>query len=730
MSENNNSNNTSAETNKKNPISSLINIAILAVAIYYIWQMPMILMVIVGFGAVVLIHELGHFIAAKSVGIRVEEFAIGMGAVLAGLSKQEKGLQLRVLPTIICDSKSNPKLVFTLPFLGGKGGETEYQVRLLPLGGFVKMLGQEDMGADQVSDDPRSFGNKAIWQRAIVVSAGVFMNLVSGAIAFMVVFANGVELSPAIVGETIPGSPAEQAGLIPGDKVLKINGETGSLMNFMDLTIASAFTSKDEKVVFSIERKDGTTKDIEISPKMNQEKGMKMLGIAPPETLTIDTIKSNTDAGMKAINKLANLGFEAGDTITHANGQPISLYGELKQFFKQKQDGVAPEPVTFSVVKANNTPTEAVIKPKLIGFDPEAGLPDLFNLYGMSPRISVTSVLKDSPAETAEIKEGDIIIRAGSIGWPTAEDLRETCEEYANKEMPVTVIRNESDGSIKEVEIKVIPKRKFSFVNILKMKSSPAMIGISMGTDLSETVVANSVEWIDEETSVDSKLPTDTTAMPRGAKIVKVNGTDIASWQDIYIQMQLARNSKCEIAFIAPGSQEIQTIDVFIPQTNKWETVTWQPDFGDFQQLPVKKLEEMFKGESMAQSFSMGIDATNGFLTQTYMTIKGMLTGSVNMKAASGPIGILGMSYTIASTKPLEYYVYMMAMLSVCIAVFNFLPLPILDGGLMVLLVVEKFMGRPLSMKTQEIINYIGLALILTLFISVTYNDLLRVLGG
>ena len=727
MSDNANSNNVE---NKKSPISNLINIAILAVAIYFIIDKPMILMVIVGFGAVVLIHELGHFIAAKSVGIRVEEFAIGMGAILTGLSKKENGLQLRILPTIITDNENNPKLVFTLPFLGGPGGETEYQSRILPLGGFVKMLGQEDMGADQISDDPRSFGNKAVWQRSIVISAGVIMNLISGAIAFMIVFANGVNLPPAIVGNTIPGSPAEEAGLLPGDEVLKINGNAGSLMNFMDLTIASAFTGEDENVVFNIKRKDGTITDIELAPKMNKQKGMRMLGITPPETLTIDTIKDDTDAGMKAINKLANLGFEAGDTITHANGQPITLYGELEKYFVQKEDGKTPAPVRISIEKANNNNSEVTIESTLIGYDPETGLPSLFSLYGMSPRISVGSVLPESPAEQAGLQKGDIITRAGSIGWPTSEDLREVCEEYAETEMPVTVIRKEGDAQAKELQISVVPKRKFSFLNVLKMQNAPARIGISMETDISETIVANSKAWKNEDTKFDTDLPTDASAMPRGSKIVKVNGKDISSWQDIYLQMQVCRNGKCDISFIAPGSEEQQVISVFIPETNKWETVTWQPDFGDFAKLPVKTMEEMFKGESLAQNFSMGIDATKGFLTQTYMTIKGMLTGSVNMKAASGPIGILGMSYTIASTKPIEYYVYMMAMLSVCIAVFNFLPLPILDGGLMVLLIVEKIMGRPLSMKTQEIINYVGLALILMLFVSVTYNDLIRVLGG
>ena len=220
----------------------------------------------------------------------------------------------------------------------------------------------------------------------------------------MIVFAAGVNLPPAIVGDTIPGSPAEQAGLLPGDEILKINGKTGSLMNFMDLTIASAFTGKDENVVFNVKRKDGTIKDIELSPRMNKQKGMKMLGITPPDTLTISAIEGNTDAGMKAINRLANLGFEAGDTITHANGQPITLYGELKKFFKQTKDGSAPETVNLTVEKANNSTTEVSINSELIGFDPTLGVPTLFSLYGMSPRISVGTVVEGSPAAEAGLE--------------------------------------------------------------------------------------------------------------------------------------------------------------------------------------------------------------------------------------------------------------------------------------------------------------------------------------
>ena len=87
-------------------------------------------------------------------------------------------------------------------------------------------------------------------------------------------------------------------------------------------------------------------------------------------------------------------------------------------------------------------------------------------------------------------------------------------------------------------------------------------------------------------------------------------------------------------------------------------------------------------------------------------------------------------SYTIAQKKSLTYYCYFMAMISVCIAVFNFLPLPVLDGGLFVLLIIEKIKGSPVPMKIQEIITYAGLAMIGVFFLYVTFQDIMKLYTG
>jgi regulator of sigma E protease len=91
-----------------------------------------------------------------------------------------------------------------------------------------------------------------------------------------------------------------------------------------------------------------------------------------------------------------------------------------------------------------------------------------------------------------------------------------------------------------------------------------------------------------------------------------------------------------------------------------------------------------------------------------------------------GPVGIISFSYRIVAEQPFVYYVYFLGLISACIAVFNFLPLPPLDGGLVVLLLVEKIKGSALSERTQGVVAYVGWVLIGGFFLYVTFNDIVR----
>jgi len=145
----------------------------------WFWNVVNILKVVFGLGFVIFIHELGHFVLAKWNGVKVEKFSIGFG------------------PTL----------------LGFKRGETEYVIAAVPLGGFVKMLGEEPADEASKSTDPRAYSNKSVGARMAIISAGVIMNVILGLGCFVYAYGQGMVEMPAKVGGVEPASPAYDAGM-------------------------------------------------------------------------------------------------------------------------------------------------------------------------------------------------------------------------------------------------------------------------------------------------------------------------------------------------------------------------------------------------------------------------------------------------------------------------------------------------------------------------------------
>ncbi|TJX16213.1 RIP metalloprotease RseP [Tissierella creatinini] len=185
---------------------------------------------------VVLLHELGHFTVAKLSGIKVNEFAIGMG----------------------------PKLLQTIK------GETQYTLRLLPIGGFVKMEGE-----DENSTDPRSFNKVSPFKRIATVAAGAIMNFVLAIVVLSIVaFYTGMPTTT--IDEVIKDSPAEINGILEGDRVISINGKDISSWRDLTDTISSSNESKDMEVLLT---RNGEERLIIVQPE--EDNGRTIIGIIP-----------------------------------------------------------------------------------------------------------------------------------------------------------------------------------------------------------------------------------------------------------------------------------------------------------------------------------------------------------------------------------------------------------------------------------------------------------------
>ena len=216
---------------------------LLSFALPSIAHIGMLLLLVLGFGFVIFWHELGHFLAAKWVGIRVDQFAVGFGQALFSWRKgigfrvgnTQKDFRERAEQHLMAREKSElqlkEKLGFTETQISDAAeeiglGDTEYRLNWIPLGGYVKMLGQDDLKPDAVAEDPRAYNKKSISARMLVISAGVIMNIILAAIGFMVLFLIGFNVPPAWVGNIVPGSPLQKAGGRVGDHIIEFNGRS------------------------------------------------------------------------------------------------------------------------------------------------------------------------------------------------------------------------------------------------------------------------------------------------------------------------------------------------------------------------------------------------------------------------------------------------------------------------------------------------------------------------
>jgi len=205
----------------------------------------------------IVVHELGHFWAAKSVNIQVPRFSLGLGPRVAGFRR----------------------------------GETEYVISAIPLGGYVKMAGMEDDEAAEVLEgggdpqevDPeRTFDSKPLWARAWVISAGVIFNAIFAVLVFMGLgMAYGEPVPTPVVGQVIPASPAAAAGLRTGDRVLAIGGERiADWTEFVKVVEASPGRPLPVEL-----QRAGRTVAVTVTPR--SEGGVGKIGVAPSQTAEV-----------------------------------------------------------------------------------------------------------------------------------------------------------------------------------------------------------------------------------------------------------------------------------------------------------------------------------------------------------------------------------------------------------------------------------------------------------
>ena len=199
-------------------------------------------------GAIVLVHEFGHFIFSKMFGVYVYEFSIGMGPKLLHYKK--------------------------------KNGETEYCIRLIPIGGFVSLAGEDADDNNKIPED-RKLYSKPVWQRFLIMVAGVMNNFIFAfLLLFVMALIYGSATTKPIVSDVTLGMPAEAAGIQKGDTIISIDGDKISSFSEIQLYLQ---TSEGKEMEFVIKDKNGNKKTVMITPEKTLDEDGKdkyIIGIA------------------------------------------------------------------------------------------------------------------------------------------------------------------------------------------------------------------------------------------------------------------------------------------------------------------------------------------------------------------------------------------------------------------------------------------------------------------
>jgi len=653
-------------------------------------------LIIIGFGFLIFVHELGHFLVAKLVGIKTTQFAIGFGQ---SLLTWRKGLGFRFGTTEpeyekLLKEGADPSSL----------GETEYRLNYIPLGGYVKMLGQEDMDPSARSEDPRAFNNKSVSARFAVISAGVIMNVIFGMIFFVIAFMSGVMFPPAIVGAVQPGSPAATTyavghendpnylGLELDDKITHIDG--GEIGDMMDVKYATILARKDTAIEMTIERGGEAAPLIyKIKPKVDEDLKLLLIGIDAPLDLEVAEVTEGS--------AIETAGVMKGMAITAVDGKPIETYGGYYRAVADAQG--RPVTVTFSDPKSDQT-ADVTHQAVLSLRDPEKD--KSADLMGLIPATRVLGIQDKSAAADSGLQAGDLVAAIGSLAWPGVVELQKAVEDAGDSPVSLTVMRDNKPVTIDPIK----PKR--------------GKLGIALGyaTDL------NIVSHTAGGSPVDSA-----TNFVRGSRIVSLNGQAIGTFGAIHRALTGLKQAEGGVTVtlgyeVNLADHPVETAEVELDAADLGEVglARWVAPLPEG--MPIANLQVPVVGDNPMDSMALGFTKTHQFITQTYTTLLRLFQRTVPADKLSGPVGIVHQG-TIIAERGWGYLLFFLGLISVNLAVINFLPIPITDGGQAIFLAIEKLKGSPVSVQVQTVATLVGLALLGCVFLFVTYNDVLRLLG-
>ena len=572
--------------------------------------------------------------------------------------------------------------VFSLGFgprlFGWKRGDTLFQVAAVPLGGYVKVAGEYSDGTG-ATPEPGTLGTLSVPQRFLYFSGGVIMNVVFALVALPLVMLAGLPALQPLVGAPTPGMPAWEAGLPPGTVILEVNGT--EIVDFEHLVTAVALNGS-EDALLEIQRPGEDPESITLTPSFDESLGFYRLGL--PAGLSPDLSLAVNPNGPAAAAGLAS-----GDRLVAVLGQPEALRPEeqLRRAFEARA------PVAVLVQSAAGVEREVLVEPRITTLD--------IKRIG----IGATSALVKSTRTTGPAS--GLLEGLGLQGGDRFVQINGT---------PVWDV-----NSIRDALLAANPGAALS----AEVRRDGALVTLQAVAPVAPVLLLGDLEMsVIEDTSriiVSPGSPAEAAGMLAGDQVVSVNGQATDTWpvmlETIQREVAAGRTLQLEVWRDAEVGGPMDELDVELVAA----PVTI-PDYG----LRLDAARTVLKADGLGEALSSGFGATQRFLVDVWLQLKKMLfSDEISTRNLGGIISISVISFDTAS-QGLPKLFFFLAILSINLAILNLLPIPILDGGHLLFLLIEGIKGSPVSERTFGYSQVVGMVMIMSLMVYVTYQDIVR----
>ncbi len=691
----------------------------------------------IGLGFVIFVHELGHFAVAKLCGVKCEKFYVGFDVPIG----------------------FGP---IRLPRTLGKftWGETEYGIGIIPLGGYVKMLGQDDnpvnaqkeaerikqsqvtSSTDGATDahlsaespnlpqpaeiDPRSYPAQPVLARMCIISAGVIMNVISGGIFAAIAYRSGVQILPCEINGTAAGSPAWRAGLHPGDKLIQI-GTAGKPDEFLrwvwDLNQKVVYQGLQKEITplnLLVRRGENKPQWFEITPQSRKRAGgpsMPTLGVFGPLSTKLAAPPTSTDDD-SSLNR-----FRSGDVIIGIEGEMLPVDASTKQIkFHELSSRIQArfdQPVNLLVRHQSETGETSEETIPL----PPRRLRHLGLQMQMGP---VVNVRKDSPAERAGFEKGDLILEVDgeSAGDPITLPQRIA---RTKKETLIFKVKREDQKTVTELKVTLPADTTPTFADGDYQSLEVVGVAYSVSTTVAKIIGTSK----DKEQNIrpgDEIVQITLVASGAAKQAAEIKfgkawnepvplGTDGSNWTFVNSLVQtLIDGVDVQLTIQRSGSEHTAIISAIESD------VSWDTGSRGLKPLSFQRVHTAASwGEATALSFREIKERGAG----VFQFLGLLATGQLSPKQLGGPVAIARMAGSEAS-RGITSLLLFLTFLSVNLAILNFLPIPALDGGHMVFLSWEMLTGKPPNERLQMALTLVSVGCLLMLMLFVISNDIVR----